>query len=229
MKLFKTLAVVMLGLAFSAVTSQASLDFSSTSGSEVVFGPGSQFNITGGIADAQLPGGVAQWQITTLGAADGLSGEFSGGAWSYGAITQSGPLQTANVTTSTGGMAISDALGVLLTGNVNWVQISTLGAGGSLNAFATVNISDLSYSGVNAALLGLVADGNTLGSVDLTFQFSSPESLTYLSGLATPMDSGSYSGSIAAVPEPTTVIAGALLLLPFGASTLRILRRNRIG
>jgi len=31
------------------------------------------------------------------------------------------------------------------------------------------------------------------------------------------------------VPEPTTVIAGALLLLPLGASTLRILRRNRIG
>jgi hypothetical protein len=29
------------------------------------------------------------------------------------------------------------------------------------------------------------------------------------------------------VPEPTTVLAGALLLLPFGASTLRILRRNR--
>ena len=29
------------------------------------------------------------------------------------------------------------------------------------------------------------------------------------------------------VPEPTTLIAGALLLLPFGASTLRILRRNR--
>jgi hypothetical protein len=30
-----------------------------------------------------------------------------------------------------------------------------------------------------------------------------------------------------AVPEPTTMIAGALLLLPFGASTLRILRKNR--
>ena len=30
------------------------------------------------------------------------------------------------------------------------------------------------------------------------------------------------------VPEPTTMIAGALLLLPFGASTLRILRRNRM-
>jgi hypothetical protein len=30
-----------------------------------------------------------------------------------------------------------------------------------------------------------------------------------------------------AVPEPSTIIAGALLLLPFGASTIRILRRNR--
>ena len=32
---------------------------------------------------------------------------------------------------------------------------------------------------------------------------------------------------LAIVPEPTTMIAAALLLLPFGASTLRILRRNR--
>jgi hypothetical protein len=31
----------------------------------------------------------------------------------------------------------------------------------------------------------------------------------------------------APVPEPTTVIAGALLLLPFGVSTIRVLRRNR--
>lgn len=31
------------------------------------------------------------------------------------------------------------------------------------------------------------------------------------------------------VPEPTTMIAGALLLLPFGLSTFRILRRNRMA
>lgn len=31
----------------------------------------------------------------------------------------------------------------------------------------------------------------------------------------------------AVVPEPTTMIAGALLLLPFGASTLRMLRKSR--
>jgi hypothetical protein len=33
--------------------------------------------------------------------------------------------------------------------------------------------------------------------------------------------------AIGAVPEPTTVIAGALMLLPFGASTLRILRKRQ--
>jgi hypothetical protein len=33
--------------------------------------------------------------------------------------------------------------------------------------------------------------------------------------------------NITPVPEPTTIIAGALLLLPFGFSTLRIVRRNR--
>jgi hypothetical protein len=35
--------------------------------------------------------------------------------------------------------------------------------------------------------------------------------------------------TVAAVPEPTTVIAGALLLLPFGASTLRMLRKQRVA
>jgi hypothetical protein len=34
-------------------------------------------------------------------------------------------------------------------------------------------------------------------------------------------------GTLTAVPEPTTMIAGALLLLPFGASTLRFMRKNR--
>jgi hypothetical protein len=34
-------------------------------------------------------------------------------------------------------------------------------------------------------------------------------------------------GDIHVVPEPTTMMAGALLLLPFGASTLRILRKRQ--
>jgi len=35
------------------------------------------------------------------------------------------------------------------------------------------------------------------------------------------------TATVSAVPEPTTIISGVLMLLPFGASTLRILRRNR--
>jgi hypothetical protein len=34
---------------------------------------------------------------------------------------------------------------------------------------------------------------------------------------------------LVAVPEPTTILAGALLLLPFGASTVRILRRKNLA
>jgi len=34
---------------------------------------------------------------------------------------------------------------------------------------------------------------------------------------------------VTAVPEPTTMLAGALLLLPFGAGTLRVLRKNRVA
>jgi len=38
--------------------------------------------------------------------------------------------------------------------------------------------------------------------------------------------SGYTTFNATAVPEPTTIIAGALLLLPFGASAMRILRRK---
>jgi len=68
--------------------------------------------------------------------------------------------------------------------------------------------------------------------------------LTFTSTLAPGYDSGSaiddgpgpwgpagkpalFVPSPVVVPEPTTLIAGALLVLPFGASTLRGLRKNR--
>ncbi len=50
-----------------------------------------------------------------------------------------------------------------------------------------------------------------------------------------PLSVGNLSGwnifegkpTTSSVPEPSTIVAGALLLLPFGVSTLRILRKNR--
>ena len=35
--------------------------------------------------------------------------------------------------------------------------------------------------------------------------------------------------NVSSVPEPSTVVAGALLLLPFGISTVRILRKSKIS
>jgi hypothetical protein len=40
-------------------------------------------------------------------------------------------------------------------------------------------------------------------------------------------DSDLLGGAITTVPEPSTLIAGALLLLPFGASMIQVLRRKR--
>jgi hypothetical protein len=47
-----------------------------------------------------------------------------------------------------------------------------------------------------------------------------------LSGLVD-VNADEHVQSFVVVPEPTTMIAGALLLLPFGASTLRVLRKNK--
>ena len=224
----RTLFVALIiGGVLSATISRASLSFSSLGGSAVVFGPGSQFSIPGGISDSWLPGGTAQWAITTPGTALGLNGAFGGGPWTYGAITTSGSEQYATVTTPGGTIAIYDGTH-LLTGNVNWVQVYTLGSEGGLNAGATINITGLTYSGSNTALEALLAGGGN-GAVNLTFRFATPDSLTQLSSSGG--TAGSYSGDLVAVPvpEPTTIIAGALLLLPLGASTLRILRRNRMA
>ena len=225
--LFKTIVI---GAALSATVAQASLDISSYPSSKIDFLgggtalTGAQFQITdSGQSDASL-GGNAQWW-TTSGTSPGLFGRFNGGPWSYGAITVSGVDQSANVTTPTGSFAIDDGSiqHLLATGNINWVQVTTHSYVGGVNAAATVNISGMTYTGLNTDLLALVAGGN--GSVTLSFTFNPGKTLTQLTtgtGYTT-----TYSGSLSAVPEPTTMIAGALLLLPFGASTVRILRKRQ--
>jgi len=76
-------------------------------------------------------------------------------------------------------------------------------------------------------------DASVFGSATLPAGFS----LDYAvlgEGSGTPVQVSDGAGqgffgpnlSFSTVPEPTTMIAGALLLLPFGASTLRILRKQ---
>ena len=65
------------------------------------------------------------------------------------------------------------------------------------------------------------------GSFGEVFVRTSQQQFTIANGST--INSGTDTQPTYAVPEPTTMIAGAMLLLPFGASTLRMLRKNRHG
>jgi hypothetical protein len=155
----------------------------------------------------------------------GLVGWINGSPWTIGAITTSGMIQSATVT-GLGNLFINDGAGDNLTGNLNWMTIQTDQSAGFINSTLDLDITSLAYSGLNVDLLALVHGGN--GSLNLTFQFNPGESLSQLTTGSAQI--GSYSGSFAggtSVPEPSTIIAGALLLLPFGISTARILRKHK--
>jgi hypothetical protein len=75
--------------------------------------------------------------------------------------------------------------------------------------------------------------GTTIGAESSGLFASIPGSPNSIAVTETLSLSGSNPGiqdfqnNYTVVPEPTTMIAGTLLLLPFGASTMRVLRRNR--
>jgi hypothetical protein len=202
--IFLRIAVVV--STFSAVAAQASLDFASLPGSSLdFFGSSSQFQISPSTGSSPY-----QWDITSLGAASGLLGEFTGGPWTYGPVTTviPGVYETANVTGPLGNFVIEDGTGHFATGQVNWVEVDTLLSSGALNAAALVNITGMQYDGVNPALLNLAAGGD--GSVDISFQFNPGMDLLSLTSGSGPYDT-SYSGSFvpsAFAPEPGTFAAG---------------------
>jgi hypothetical protein len=74
------------------------------------------------------------------------------------------------------------------------------------------------------------------GSANSVFNiYNNGTATTYGVYVDGPHGSGNYDafendhGSLilTAVPEPTTMVAGAMLMLPFGFSTLRMFRKNR--
>jgi hypothetical protein len=75
-----------------------------------------------------------------------------------------------------------------------------------------------------AKWIGTIAPGAS-GSV-----FIRSDAAAYTTSIANIIDGGIADAATfapAPVPEPTTLLAGALLLLPFGASAVRILRKNK--
>jgi len=213
-------ALTLLGA--SAVTSyaQATLDLnlSPLSGSQIVFS-GSSFNFSAASPVVGIgPGGAVseQWSISSedgsanTGSALNHAGGFSGGPFTYGAITISGISQDALVSPSTpSNLYIADGSGYL-QGLVQFIDISTVGqVGGLINSQVLINLMNVTYSGSNADLKFLTA--NQPGSVDLSFQFASGGlNLTQLSDGN--VHSTSYSGTISAVavPEPSSLVMSAL-------------------
>ncbi|MGA2801073.1 MAG: choice-of-anchor C family protein [Verrucomicrobiota bacterium] len=92
----------------------------------------------------------------------------------------------------------------------------------------TTQVFTFDTTGISHANMGWVLDSGW-------FQASGSSTVLSFTDASAPLADGSPTAfgavidnvSLNAVPEPTTIIAGALLLLPFGASTLRILRKNR--
>lgn len=228
MKKTFAIATIAAGLAISATTSQASLNFT---GIDDI-----QFNGSNGSFQLNpVAGSKTNPQFAFNGADSSLVGWISNGPWSvnmaslYTASVGSISYQQASVSGG-GQLSIYDG-SQTMTGNLNWTQIhtSSRGQGGLANSLS-VDLTGLAYGGANADLLALVATGN--GNFNLTFQFSGsdPSLQDLLTGTGT--TTASYSGSISpvasgAVPEPSTVAAGAMLLLPLGVSVARILRKNK--
>ena len=186
-----------------------------------------------GTTYADGPGGVAaQAQADALIAYNALAGEpvthtltaqdlgsrsltpgvyfFSSSAELTGALTLSGNgefvFQIGSTLTTASGSSVSLINGAQ-AGNVYW-QVGSSATLGTTTAFIGSILADQSITlKTGASLLGRALALNAAVTLDDNV-ITVPTAVT-------------------AVPEPGTMISGLLLLLPFGASTLRILRRRQ--
>lgn len=219
-KLRTTLLGVLAGLALSTASSNASFQYDFTSllamNSGIQFNSGSTFQF-----NPLLPPASPQFGGTANVSPTVYYGYVTSAPWTIGAITINGSEQTAMITTP-GVLTIVTASGNL-TGNLTWGTIRTSGTADNINIEGSINVTGLSYSGVDPNFVGIPDKGI------FTVSSANNDSLT-LSQLVAGMQTSpaTFAGSLtAAIPEPSAALAGVLMLLPFGASMLRVLRRNR--
>jgi hypothetical protein len=225
MKYLKSIAVAA-GLACAAATSQAgiTLQYSSLGNGAAIDFAGGSFtfdNATSG------PGIGNSFSVTgskgtpaPVGDSIGDFGKISG-SFAIGTIDGTGNFAPV---TGSGTLTIADATGSL-TGTVVWNNIQQNNANGGLSIFGQINLSSVVYTGTKSDLFALANVG--AGIESLSFSFTPP--IPTLAQLKAGGWTDSFAGEITSatpVPEATTEIAGALLLLPFGLSTLRIIRKN---
>ena len=151
---------------------------------------------------------------------------------------------SGNISLASGGTATADLLLKYIVqvtpggGPIDLIDQAYTGSG-VVGVAETVSTDSGGVHIVGHSNLGPLDLSDPLAEANDVLGIVPPESLLYVTkdiSLATIPGNGNYLASISQVtqsfhqvPEPTTVIAGALLLLPLGASTLRILRRNRMS
>ena len=221
MKSIKTLTAAVMGLTLSVATSQATFynlpvpsgavptTASYTPAGTLVLEQGPQISVYSQGSGA-FSGTVTSWA---------LSGDTSnplGGLDFLYQIHNTGSTQVEGL--SLGGFdSIVVDVGYITTAVLPAATGSV--AGTIIPADATRSLSTIHWDYIGTSFTG----GGTYG--DILVVLTGMTGWEFANGSI--QDTYSQNIQILAVPEPTTMIAGALLLLPFGASTLRILRKNR--
>ncbi len=178
-----------------------------------------------------LPSGLTSFDPNKIIVTATESGGIDYLTWSGNISYVSGGVGTADlvlnyIVTANGGVInkIDQAYtGSAINGLIAVDETAAVGAfGGRVAGFSHLQVGDMSDPPAEASdLLDIIPPESVLYvTKDIAFGVTSPNG-----GYITISQVTQSFHQV--VPEPTTMIAGALLLLPFGASTLRILRKNR--
>jgi hypothetical protein len=152
--------------------------------------------------------------ISLIGRKGNISGTFT-----IGAIGAGTP-QTALVS-GIGTLSIADGSSKLQA-DLDLNNVFSFGTSVGLNFNAQANLSNITYNGADASLLGMI--GSSDGTLVLSAQFLPPRSLTQLT--SGPAHRTFYTGQLnATVPEPSSYLALAVGLFATGA-VIRIRIRN---
>jgi hypothetical protein len=92
---------------------------------------------------------------------------------------------------------------------------------------AGANYAPVVWGSTLSSILGDTVGGVAFGDMQVLRAYADFGAATGSGVVVGSVDINSITVGPVPVPEPTTMIAGALLLLPFGATTLRMLRKNR--